>query len=90
MLSNNIICLTLRAAVQYVLLFRNGSIILTRFQTYVVTCSYSSRPFLCALGTSYSTFALRLYWREGFFQVAWNSFSNFDGALKLSQMDDEP
>ena len=47
MLSNNSLCL--RAAAQYVLLFLvqfNNS---DQFKIYGVTCSYSSRPFLCAL-----------------------------------------
>ena len=51
MLSNNGLCLC--TAAQYVLLFLvrfNNS---DRFQIYVVTRSYSSRPFLCALGQSH-------------------------------------
>ena len=57
MLSNN--CLSLHAAVQYVLLF-----LVLAVEFYVVTHSYTSHPFLCTLGYYKQQKGLRALWVE--------------------------
>ena len=57
MLSNN--CLSLHAAVQYVLLF-----LVLAVEFYLVTHSYTSHPFLCTLGYYKQQKGLRALWVE--------------------------